>query len=69
MGLYWEGANKYGAITSMLTGIISYACIHNLYPHMLGVHTVVFPVIFSFMTFIIASWLGKEKELRPLKSA
>jgi sodium/pantothenate symporter len=69
MGLYWEGANKYGAITSMLTGIISYACIHNFYPHMLGVHTVVFPVIFSFMTFIIASWLGKEKEIRPLKSA
>lgn len=63
MGLYWNRANKYGAMASSLVGIASYSIIHNFAPNMLGVHTVVFPILFSFIAFVVFSLLVKEKSI------
>ncbi|MDE4085776.1 sodium/pantothenate symporter [Planococcus maritimus] len=60
LGLYWKWGNKYGAIASMATGIISYIALHfyniengNLF----GVHTVTLPVVLSLLAFIVFSLL------------
>ncbi|WP_341962089.1 sodium/pantothenate symporter [Planococcus maritimus] len=60
LGLYWKWGNKYGAVASMATGIISYIALHfyniengNLF----GVHTVTVPVLLSLVAFIAFSLL------------
>lgn len=64
LGLYWKWGNKFGAIASMVTGIVSYVALHfynaangNLF----GVHTVTVPVVLSLAAFIAFSLLiGKQ---------
>ncbi|MGM0896936.1 MAG: sodium/pantothenate symporter [Bacillota bacterium] len=60
LGLYWKWGNKYGAMASMATGIVSYIALHfyniengNLF----GVHTVTVPVVLSLIAFIAFSLL------------
>ncbi|SDJ23629.1 sodium/pantothenate symporter [Salimicrobium halophilum] len=61
LGLYWEKGNKYGAISSMLTGIVSYIVIDQFFSQPLGMHSVVLPVVFSFIIYILVS-LGTSQE-------
>lgn len=63
MGLYWRRGNKYGALASMATGIISYIFIDTFYPEPLGMHSVVFPVLFSLLAYIFGSLLTKQKDI------
>ncbi|WP_033826998.1 sodium/pantothenate symporter [Bacillus andreraoultii] len=55
LGLYWKKGNKHGAIWSMVVGVLSYILLHTYYPNAFGMHTVVLPVLFSFITFVIVS--------------
>ncbi|WP_062353908.1 sodium/pantothenate symporter [Bacillus kwashiorkori] len=59
-GLYWKTGNKYGALTSMFVGILSYILIHTYAPNALGMHTVVFPVLLSLVTFVTISFATKN---------
>ncbi|MDQ0428345.1 sodium/pantothenate symporter [Planomicrobium stackebrandtii] len=64
LGLYWKWGNKYGAIASMATGIVSYIGLHfyNLENgNLFGVHTVTLPVLLSLVAFIIFSLLVGRK--------
>lgn len=64
LGLYWKHGNKYGAIASMITGIVSYIAIHfynTEYGNLLGVHTVTIPVLLSLAAFILFSLLVKRE--------
>lgn len=64
LGLYWKWGNKYGAIASMATGIISYIGLHfyNLENgNLFGVHTVTMPVLLSLVAFIAFSLLIGRK--------
>ncbi|UCZ54022.1 sodium/pantothenate symporter [Bacillus shivajii] len=61
-GLYWQGANKGGALASMITGVGSYILIHQFWPDPFGMHSVVLPVAFSFIAFVIGSLLTGKKE-------
>lgn len=61
LGLYWKKGNKYGAISSMLVGTGSYITIHTYFPNPFGMHTVVFPIIFSLISFVIVSVLTADK--------
>lgn len=64
LGLYWKHGNKYGAIASMITGIVSYIAIHfynTEYGNLLGVHTVTLPVLLSLAAFILFSLLVKRE--------
>lgn len=63
LGLYWSYGNKYGAIASMFTGIVSYIALHfynEAYGNLFGVHTVVLPVILSLIAYIAFSLLIKK---------
>ena len=64
LGLYWKWGNKYGAIASMATGIITYIGLHfyNLENgNLFGVHTVTLPVLLSLVAFIAFSLLIGRK--------
>ncbi|WP_391207557.1 sodium/pantothenate symporter [Psychrobacillus sp. L4] len=63
LGLYWSYGNKYGAIASMLTGIISYIALHfynQANGNLFGVHTVVVPVILSLLAYVVCSLFIKK---------
>lgn len=62
-GLYWKKGNKYGAVTSMVVGVLSYILFHTFYPSAFGMHTVVLPVILSFVAFICGSLLTDNKKI------
>lgn len=67
LGLYWKYANKYGAIASMLTGIISYIAIHlynEAYGNLFGVHTVTVPIFLSLFMFVLFSVIFKQEAYR-----
>lgn len=61
LGLYWSKGNKYGAISSMVIGMVSYILIHMFMPNPFGMHTVVLPVLFSLIAFLLMSILTKPK--------
>ena len=63
LGLYWDKANRYGAIMSMITGMASYMFIHIYFPNVFGMHTVTLPVIFSLLAFVLGS-LATHKKVR-----
>lgn len=61
LGLYWQKANKYGAIASMITGMTLYIMIDRFYPTIFGMHTVTIPIVASLIIFVIVSWLTAHK--------
>ena len=69
MGLYWQRGNQYGAVASMIVGISSYIIIHTYFPNLLGVHTVVFPIVFSLLAFVAVSLMKKDSSSSTLKSS
>ncbi|WP_066314747.1 sodium/pantothenate symporter [Bacillus sp. FJAT-29814] len=62
-GLYWSRGNKYGAITSMILGMGSYILFDRFYPNALGLHTVVLPILISFLGFIAVSLFTQRKTI------
>jgi sodium/pantothenate symporter len=56
-GLYWSRGNKYGACISMIVGMGSYIIIDRFFPNPFGMHTVVLPIFFSLITFVLGSLL------------
>lgn len=60
-GLYWKKANKYGVISSMITGLFLYIYITSEFPNIFGMHSVTIPVLASFFVFIVVSLLTQQK--------
>ncbi|OIJ12881.1 sodium/panthothenate symporter [Anaerobacillus arseniciselenatis] len=69
MGLYWHRGNQYGAVASMIVGISSYIIIHTYFPDLLGVHTVIFPILFSLLAFVTVSLMKKDTSSSTLNSS
>ncbi|OLS37006.1 sodium/panthothenate symporter [Alkalihalophilus pseudofirmus] len=63
MGLYWSRGNKHGALASMVVGVGTYILIHTFSPNVFGVHTVVFPIILSFIAFVAVSLITKDQSI------
>ncbi|WML41159.1 sodium/pantothenate symporter [Neobacillus sp. OS1-2] len=61
LGLYWSKGNKYGAITSMILGMGSYILLDRFYPNPFGLHTVVTPIVLSFLGFVVVSLFSQQK--------
>lgn len=61
LGLYWNKANKYGAIASMVTGMTMYIAIDQLAPNVFGMHTVTLPILCSLVVFVIGSLATHSK--------
>ncbi|SKA51350.1 sodium/pantothenate symporter [Enterovibrio nigricans] len=55
LGLYWEKATAAGALTSMVTGLGTYAALSTFKPDMSGVHAIVPSLTISLIAFIIVS--------------
>ncbi len=62
LGLYWKKGNKYGAISSIFVGTGSYIIIHTYFPNPFGMHTVVLPILLSFISFVLVSIWTKNKQ-------
>ncbi len=61
LGLYWKKGNSYGALASMLSGVLSYIVIQSWMPELLGVNPVVIPVLLSLVCFVIVSLLTQNQ--------
>ena len=64
LGLYWKYANKYGAIASMATGMVSYIAIYqwsSINGNLFGMHPVVLPVVLSLIAFVVFSLVMKRE--------
>lgn len=55
LGLYWKKGNKYGALTSMITGVSSYVLFEKFYPEPFGMHSVVLSIVLSFVVYVVVS--------------
>ncbi|PAQ14014.1 sodium/panthothenate symporter, partial [Bacillaceae bacterium SAOS 7] len=60
--LYWKRANGAGAVASMISGMLSYILFHSFYPNALGMHTVVLPILISFIVFIAVTFFTTMKQ-------
>lgn len=67
-GLYWKKANKYGAISSMVVGLVLYILIDRLSPHLFGMHTVTLPILVSLIVFVVVSLLTQQVNRNPSNS-
>ena len=66
LGLYWKYGNKYGAIASMITGMVSYIALHfynEAYGNLFGVHTVTIPVVLSLIAYVVFSLLINKTKI------
>ncbi|UOY93191.1 sodium/pantothenate symporter [Ectobacillus sp. JY-23] len=59
LGLYWRKGNAAGALGSLVVGVGSYIIFHLFYQNALGMHTVILPVMLSFLAYVIGSFMGK----------
>src|SRR5699024_2495938 len=53
LGLYWRKGNRYGALTSMITGASSYVLFEKCYPEACGMHSVVRSSVLSFVVYVV----------------
>jgi sodium/pantothenate symporter len=65
LGLYWRGANKYGAIASIIVGIVSYVYIYHFHGNLFGMHSVTIPVLTSLLVFVLVSLSTKQLMKQP----
>ena len=61
LGLYWKKGNKYGAIASMLVGVVSFILLSIYIPRPLGMHPVVPAILFSLIAYVSVSLLTSHK--------
>ena len=59
-GLYWKKANKYGAISSMIVGIVLYIVIYSFAENIYGMHSVTIPIFASLFTFVVVSLIANK---------
>lgn len=67
LGLYWKYGNKYGALASMIVGMLSYVGLHfynETNGALFGVHTVTLPILLSLVAYIVFSLAVKREVYR-----
>ena len=60
LGLYWKGAEKYGAISSILVGLTSYIVFKNIYV-IKAIEPVVISLMLSLIVFVFVSSIKRKK--------
>lgn len=61
LGLYWDKANAYGAIASIIVGVVSYVGLTAAGIKPFGFHAIVPSLSFGLIAFLIANKLGEHK--------
>lgn len=57
LGLYWRRANASGAIASIFVGTGTYMIFNTYWVRPLGTHTIILPLAFALIVFVIVSYL------------
>lgn len=60
-GLYWDKANAYGAISSMVVGISTYVLLTTLGIKLLNFHQIVPSLTFGLTAFLVGNKFGEQK--------
>jgi sodium/pantothenate symporter len=63
LGLYWRKAEKYGALSSIVLGLVSYILIKTVYV-IKFIEPVVISLSISLVAFVIVSLLMSKKQLK-----
>ena len=63
LGLYWKKAEKYGALSSIVVGLISYILVKTVYV-IKFIEPVVISLLISFVMFVIVSIVVNKKQLK-----
>ncbi|MGY4676337.1 sodium/pantothenate symporter [Pasteurella sp. P03HT] len=61
LGLYWDKANAYGAISSMVVGLGSYILLTSLSIKLFSFHAIVPSLVFGLVAFLIGNKLGEKR--------
>ncbi|WP_392553070.1 sodium/pantothenate symporter [Orbus wheelerorum] len=64
LGLYWQHANAYGALTSMILGATCYAILASENLKIFSFHPIVPALIVGLVAFLIANYFGKHLQNR-----
>jgi sodium/pantothenate symporter len=64
LGLYWKKGNKYGALASMFVGVGLYILSDSFFPQPFGLHSVVLPVVVSFIVYVFVSVITDKQVAR-----
>lgn len=67
LGLFWSRANVYGAVSSMLLGLISYILLYQFNIRPFTLHPIVLALSIGFISFIIANYCGELYMLAKTK--
>jgi len=67
LGLFWKGANKFGAMLSMTGGTIIYCAAQAAGFKIFNLHQITIGITVSLILFIIGSYLGKRTDDATLK--
>ncbi|MCH1905501.1 sodium/panthothenate symporter [Pasteurella multocida] len=61
LGLYWQKANAYGAVCSMIVGLGSYVTLTAASIKLLDFHAIVLALLFGLIAFLIGNQYGERK--------
>lgn len=61
LGLYWQKANAYGAVCSMIVGFGSYVTLTAASIKLLDFHAIVPALLFGLIAFLIGNQYGERK--------
>ena len=67
LGLFWKGANKFGAELSMIGGTIIYCATQAAGFKILNLHQITIGITCSLILFLIGSYFGKKSDEETLK--
>ena len=68
LGLFWKGANKFGAQLSMIGGTIIYCATQAAGFKILNLHQITIGITVSLILFLIGSYFGKPSDEKTLKT-
>ncbi|MDO4627395.1 MAG: sodium/pantothenate symporter [Pasteurellaceae bacterium] len=63
LGLYWDKANAYGAISSMLVGLLSFMLLTEYKIKLFGFNAIVPALVFGLVAFLVANKWGEKRQL------
>ena len=61
LGIYWDKANAYGALSSMIIGLGSYILLTQLGIKLFKFHQIVPSLVFGLIAFLVGNKLGERR--------
>ncbi|GJJ80198.1 sodium/pantothenate symporter [Pasteurella canis] len=65
LGLYWDKANAYGAISSMVIGLTTYILLTSFSIKLFNFHAIVPSLVFGLVAFLVGNKMGEKRVMRP----